>query len=513
MSTKTNTPLLSATGPVPRIPLAVVLMAVGLTLCLLVYLFSGVLWVAAAAYVGFWLLLAVGFILFQPTRVLLVFLWLLPFYQLSLVLLYNFTGSNLIISAVQPWKEALAFLTLGLAAGHYALFVKRIRLHRMDVAMLVFLGLSLVYTLLPWGTSLIVRLYGFRSLTSLVVIYFAGRSLPLSPRRQTQIIYSLLLLGLLTGIAVLIDRFVLPVDWPARIGLGNYLSRVANLEQGASVVGPWGLPWTYWTASMERRSSAFFANPLDLAASIHLTGVTALAVACASRLRTWRGLFAWTVFAFTVLALLLSISRMSIAVFALECLLITILMRRQRLTLLFVVAGCLGFAGLMMTSFRDFVIETVTLQNPSVMGHIADWEEGFRALLTSPWGLGPGTSGLVGARLGTQVGGESQYVTVGVQLGVFGLLLYVTLQVLAISTALRVFRRTQGVTRVLALITGVSRLGIALVAFTADLETYLFSAFVSWWLVGWVCQLAAQSSTSRLKHDRNLIVDREKSTP
>lgn len=511
MSAETNPPLLTAASAAPRIPLGLPLMGVGLTLCLLVYLFSGVLWVAAAAYLGFWLLLVGGVILFQPARVLLVFLWLLPIYQLSLVLLYNFTGSNLIISAVQPWKEALAFLTLALAAGHYAFFVKRIRMHTLDVAMLMFLGLSLVYTLLPWGTSLVVRLYGFRSLASLVVIYFAGRSLPLAPRRQTQIVYSLLLLGLLTGIAVLIDRFLLPIDWPARIGLGNYLGRVANLEQGASAVGPLGLPWTYWTAGMERRSSGFFANPLDLAASIHLTGVTALAVACASRWRTWRGLLAWTVFAFTLLALLLSISRMSIAVFGLECLLVTVLMRRQRLTLLFVVAGLLGFTGLMLTDFRDFVIETVTLQNPSVMGHLVDWEEGFRALLTSPFGLGPGTSGLVGARLGTQVGGENQYVTVGVQLGVFGMLLYLALQVLAVSTALRVFRRTAGVTRVLALITGVSRLGIALVAFTADLETYVFSAFVSWWLVGWVCQLTAQSSASRLKID--LIVDGEKNNP
>jgi hypothetical protein len=106
-------------------------------------------------------------------------------------------------------------------------------------------------------------------------------------------------------------------------------------------------------------------------------------------------------------------------------------------------------------------------------------------------------SGLVGARLGTQVGGENQYITVGVQLGVLGLLLYLAAQVMAIGTALWVFRRSTGVTRVLALVAGVSRLGIALVAFTADLESNVFSAFVSWWLVGWVCQLAAQQQVTR----------------
>ena len=483
----------SGGGRLPM-PWGLPLMGLGLTVCLLVYLFSGHLWVAGLAYVVFWVLLAGGAILFQPSRVLLVFLWLLPVYQLSLVLLYNFTGSNLLVAAVQPWKEALALGALLLAAVYTLLFVRRLRIQRLDVLMLLYLGLNLLYLLLPWGNPFVARLYGFRALTFLVIIYFAGRSVPLAPRRQAQIVYSLLLLGLLTGLAALIDRFLLPIDWPARIGLGNYLSRVANLAQDVSAVGPLGLPWTYWTAGMERRSSAFFANPLDLAASVHLTGVAALVVAATTRLGTWRGLLARVVFVLAGLALVLSISRMSMAIFALECLLVTILLRKQRLTLLFIAAGCFGFAGLMLTDFRAFIWETLTFRNPSAVGHLLEWQEGLFAMLRAPLGLGPGTSGLVGARLGTQVGGENQYVTIGVQLGVLGLLLYLALQVTAVGAALHVFRRTTGVTRVLALVAGVSRVGIALVAFTADLETYVFSAFVSWWLIGWVGQVMGQQA-------------------
>lgn len=496
MSTEANALSTVSSNKSLRVPLALALLGLGLALCLLVYLFSGRLWAAAIAYAVFCLLFVIGFIVFRPSRVLLVFLWLLPIYQLSLVVLFDLTGSSLIISAVQPWKEALAFATLALVVGYYVLFRQRIRVYRLDVVMLLFLGLSTLYVLLPWGNTFVERLYGFRSLTFLVIIYFVGRSVPLSLRRQTQIIYSLMFIGLLTGIAVIIDRYLLPIDWPARIGLANYLGRVANLEQSGTTVGPLGLPWTYWTASMQRRSSAFFANPLDLAASVHLTGVTALAVACQSRLRSRRGLLAWTVFFLTLVALLLSISRMSIAVFAVESLLVTILLRRKALTGILIAAMTLGFIGLMFTDFRDFLVETVTFQNPSALGHLVEWEAGFLAMLSAPLGLGPGTSGLVGARLGASVGGENQYVTVGVQLGTVGLLLYVLMQGLAVYTAFKVFRHTQGVTRLLALVTGVSRLGLAAVAFTADLETYVFSAFVSWWLVGWVCQLATQDSAS-----------------
>lgn len=449
-----------------------------------------------------------GFILVRPARVFFAFLFLLPAYQLTLVVLYYFSRSSFLVSVVQPWKEILLVLGISLVMAHQAGRLHRIRMRPMDALMLCYFGLNVIYLIWPWDTPFVTRLYGFRSLAILVMVYFLGRIIPLSDRRQKQVLVAFLLLAIVSGVAAVIDALILPENWPAQIGLLNYLNRFSFGESGAQYTAPYGLPWTFWTSTGQRRASGFFANPLDLAASIHLTGVASLVIALRAKPRTKMRMLASLGFLCAFIALLLSISRMSIAVFVLECLLATWLLHRFSITFSMVVLFAIGFVAILFTPIGEFIVETVTLRNASLLGHLREWQAGFIAMMQAPLGMGPGVSGIVGARFGTQVGGENQYIIIGVQLGILGLLLYILLQYFAVRDAILLYNRSEGWTRSLALIVGVSRVGLALIAITANTELYLFSAYISWWLVGWMHQVPL-----RRKYLREQYASKESNLP
>ena len=435
----------------------------------------------------------VGTILYRPARLLFIFIVMLPLHQLMMMTLLHLSGSWTLTRLMQPWKDLLALGALVAVIGIWVSAGRRTRWRLLDRLIIGYFILNILYLIGPWDTSIEVRLFGLRSNTFLVTFYALGRMIPLSRRRQHQVLSVLLMLGAAAGVFALVDRFLLPIDWPARIGFTEYVS------QGTGVIGGrMGLSWTFWTSTGLRRASSFFANPLDFAASAHLTGVTALVVALSYPKRNKRRAFALAVFWLIVIGLLLSISRTSTVVFLLECILVLILMGRSvlipPLLALIAVGGAIILA--LNPKATELIYQTITFENPSSLGHLSRWQEGIAVLLESPLGLGPGTSGRVGARFGSQVGGESQYIVLGVELGIVGIVLYLILQWTALVYALNLFRYSHGSTRMLALIACVSRFGISLAGITAPIESYLFVSFINWWLIGFVILQSASGRTA-----------------
>jgi hypothetical protein len=448
-----------------------------------------------ASFLAFLGLLSCGYFLSKPARILLVFLALLPLYQISLVLIMHITGSQTLVKALQPWKEVLALLVVVSVTGFYLRSSRWYKWNRLDWLVFLYLSLNIIYLFGPWQATLVTRLYGVRANAFLCVLYFLGRSIPLSSRRQTQVVTGFLILGLLSGIFALVDLFILPKDWPYRIGLTDYLiANFSSTNQGAQTmggIGPMGLPWTYWTAAGQRRASAFFANPLDLAASIHFLGCAALIVALQAPPHSKKRWLISGIFFLATIGVLLSVSRASILTFALDCILITWFLRKRSMTVIIIGLCLLGLVAILASSssLATFAWQTITFENPSSQGHLQEWSEGFRAMLQQPLGYGPGSSGSVGSRFGQKIGGENQYVILGVEIGFPGLFLYIAMQLLGIWTALWVFRHTTGITQTLALITAISRIGLGIVGMTSTIEIYVFQMYISWWLLGFMSQV------------------------
>jgi hypothetical protein len=436
-------------------------------------------------------LLVVAVFLKRPGTLLLIYLLALPSYTLTLAVLFKYSGSVPLVKTIQPWKEALAVGMLLLIGFGILARLHTSRLCILDMLVLLYMGLNVLYLFVPWGPGLSARLYGLRANSFFVVIYWLGRLVPLTQRQQRWALGILICVGALAGVATIVEFVALPSTWPVQAGLMDYLRAFWGIQP----IGHYGLTWTFETSTGLRRYSAFFANPLELASSTLLTGVAALSVAFHYRPRTRGKLLGTASFGLIALSLLLSISRASLVSFFIQMRAISFLLKKRRFRLLLAIAAIVGVSALFISGSKglvDFVWNTITFQNPSSQGHAQAWLQGVKAILENPFGLGLGTSGQVGNRFGRQVGGENQYVIIGVELGLLGLALYIAILAFSIKLSLKASVRSTGVTKILAFVAGASKFAFLFSAFTAHMEIYVFAMFVSWWLVGFSVQQLMQ---------------------
>ena len=443
-----------------------------------------VFFISIASFLG---LLIISGLLRNPGNLLVIYLVGLPIYTISLSILYNYTGSHTLIKAIQPWKEVLAFLVLIIAGVGILLKFRFKSLILLDYLIFIYLSLNILYLIVPLGSDFLVRLYGMRANAFFVVIYLLGRFVPLTLRQQKIIFKSLVGIGALAGFVVIVEIVALPVDWPARIGLMKYLNAFFGIEP----IGHYGLTWTFETSTAIRRYSAFFANPLELASSTIITGAAAFFAIFSFKRQTRGRLFSIISFILISLSLLLAISRASLVAFFILLPVMCIWLQKVRLGLFILLIAVIGIGGLLVFAdpgLIEFTWETVSFQNTSSQGHLQGWIEGARAILEYPFGLGLGTSGHVGSRFGNQVGGENQFIIIGVELGILGMTLYISILILSIYYALRAFHITEGITKGLCFVAAASKFGLLIPTFTAHIEVYIFAMFISWWLVGFSIQ-------------------------
>jgi hypothetical protein len=426
-------------------------------------------------------------LLHRPGLILISYIVLLPFYIMTMALLYQVTGSVSLINLVQPWKEALALLLLFLT-GILAILRMRIsQLHPLDIFVTAYFGLNLLYLIVPWGPDLSVRLYGIRSNAFFVVIYWLGRFVVLDQRMQRLVFASLIAIGVAAAVFVLIEIVFLPMTWPQAIGYSQYQMDFHNQPPR----GHYGLTWTFETSTGLRRRSAFFSNPLELASSTLITGVAALYLMLESRPKTVGrvvGIISWFLIA---LSMLLSISRASMMAFVIQTVVAAYWLGKKRFVLGFLALMLLGsivIVGYAGEQIMEFAVETITFSNLSSQGHLEEWRQGLVSITAHPLGIGLGSSGQTGARFGSKIGGENQYMIVAVQLGFLGLILYASILIGVILIALRAFHRAEGITRALLFVTAASIFGLLMPRFTTHIENYIFAMFVTWWLAGFAVQ-------------------------
>ena len=138
-----------------------------------------------------------------------------------------------------------------------------------------------------------------------------------------------------------------------------------------------------------------------------------------------------------------------------------------------------------------YVIDTITFENPSSLGHAIEWFEAVDSMISSPQGIGLAMSGNAGGvNNETKVGGENQFLIFGVQLGIIGMFLYIWMLLGGIWFALKTFRRARNWDeRIIPFIASTVKFGLLLPLFTANSELYLFLSFCTWWMVGYTVSI------------------------
>ena len=182
-------------------------------------------------------------------------------------------------------------------------------------------------------------------------------------------------------------------------------------------------------------------------------------------------------------------SRASLAAFILELIFIAFIFKYYRLLWAGVFLIFSSVVYIMYFASEDlyfFVIDTLTFENASSLGHLIEWFEGIESMIDSPEGIGLAMSGNGnGIEDENRVSGENQFLIFGVQMGILGLLLYISLLYLAIKTSIQSYRKALTPNeQIISFVAGTTKFALLLPLFTANAELYLFVSLFSWWLVG-----------------------------
>ena len=138
-----------------------------------------------------------------------------------------------------------------------------------------------------------------------------------------------------------------------------------------------------------------------------------------------------------------------------------------------------------------FVLDTLSFQNTSSLGHLLEWLEGVNSMIQNPMGVGIAMSGNAnGVDQALKIGGENQFLIYGVQMGFVSIILYLLILIKSIWNSLRLYIKSHNSNvKSIGFITGLTKFGLLIPLFTANAELYLFVALFSWYLVGQVEKL------------------------
>jgi hypothetical protein len=149
---------------------------------------------------------------------------------------------------------------------------------------------------------------------------------------------------------------------------------------------------------------------------------------------------------------------------------------------------------------QDFVMDTITFSNQSSVGHLAEWLIGLESMIAKPLGLGIGASGGITANEGNAVGGENQFIIVGVQIGIAGLLLYAWIHFYTMYLAYKNYKILKGKEQKIAMTVLLIRAGMFLPMFTSNLDTFIYISYLMWFMTGLLSNILSKPY-AHLEHE------------
>jgi glycosyltransferase involved in cell wall biosynthesis len=483
---------------------------------------------------GYVVAVLLALVLRRPQWALFIFITLLPLHNLAMAFLLAQTGSVGFVKLIQPWKEVLVAVALArvlVPMAYRALRRQRwavpgLRVTPLDVIVGLFVLLCAISVALPNHLiPLTGRLFGFRELVMPVAVYALARLAPLT-RRDLKAVVTLIGLDVAAfGLVAIGERAIWGNDLLLAIDYGNYLKVIF----GSTFPLPHNTPFTFYTSGYLPRAGSLAVGPLDVSVLmlIALPIVLVVARTRAQFARLWAGLTLPTVAALGGAALVLAWGRESLVLVLLELVLVLWLARPrwQWRGVAFALAGAFG-GGVLLVTVAAFVIgapndnarvhlantglvrlialeqngelvrgkggagellrQSSSGHNASTVGHFSSLADLSGVILHHPQGYGIGTSGQVGTRfVKGKFDGETSYLSVGVELGVLGMLLYLALFAGAIFACWRgVYSRLSLLERTVLLGVAIAWLAIFIDGVFAEVTLNTFAMFFLFWMAG-----------------------------
>jgi hypothetical protein len=416
----------------------------------------------------------------------------LPIYTISLSVSYMF-GLEKLIPFLQVFKETSIVLFLLYAITNLK---SDNNWTNIDKLMFLFLGINILYALIPIGTySFFERLIALKSLSFFPLVYFTGRLLQKDAIHLQQI-YTLI--GILTVAVggVLLIELLTYTHIQSVSGYAGFNEHFFDQDPS----GTYGLTWTFEIENGMKRFASLFSTPLELAAAslISLAAVAAMVTTSDNKININK--FTAVVLGASMFCVSFALSRASFASYCIMLYVYAILTKKKLLLQIIHTAALAAGGVLLLISFNndfvDFIINSITFTNASSVGHLIEWANGLESMIKNPLGIGLGNAGRVSGFSGYNVGGENQFIIIGVQTGIVTAGIYIAMYMMVMRKALQLFKTQTGKIRRLALFIFLVKVGMLIPLFTSEAESYIYISYITWILTGLLMSMSSRIEPS-----------------
>jgi len=416
----------------------------------------------------------------------------LPIYTISLSVSYMF-GLEKLIPFLQVFKETSIVLFLLYAIRHLK---SDNNWTSIDKLMFSFLGINILYALIPIGTySFFERLIALKSLSFFPLVYFTGRLLQKDAIHLQQI-YTLI--GILTVAVggVLLIELLTYTHIQSVSGYAGFNEHFFDQDPS----GTYGLTWTFEIENGMKRFASLFSTPLELAAASLISLAAVAAVVTTSDNKISINKFTAVVLGASIFCVSFALSRASFASYCIMLYVYAILTKKKLLLQLIHTAALSAGGVLLLISFNndfvDFIINSITFTNASSVGHLIEWANGLESMIKNPLGIGLGNAGRVSGFSGYNIGGENQFIIIGVQTGIVTAGIYIAMYMMVMRKALQLFKTQTGKIRRLALFIFLVKVGMLIPLFTSEAESYIYISYITWILTGLLMSMSSRLEPS-----------------
>lgn len=439
--------------------------------------------------------------------------WGLAFHSLVMAILFGpVRMPATTVRMIAAWKEiALVLLLLIVIFRGLTGRGPRVTLSWTDLWVGGLISTAIIYFVgaNPWlrtNLPLDAQLLGFRQAVYFILIYFVGRATPevAEDPRTMRLVFALIIVTCVLGI---LERFLVPPEGLVAIGVASYFQDFLGAAP-ITAGNEYGLPTNYWAfvgGHAMRRAGSVYLSGQGFAVPFLLFFPLATVWVFARPKKKVRQVVGYAVIC---IALLLTLTRMTILVALLQLVLFVVMRRRPEWAVAGVAVAMMMFltALFLVPGLPGYTLATITGQETSAASHVGDWISGASAFVEQPWGAGLGVTDASATRAGLEhVTGDNLYWKYAVEMGALGLFLFVFSLGAIIANAFNVFRRGATETeRQMGAVVWLAAIGLAINGMTAVVFNAITLGWLFFWLAGSIVTLsqrvpATQPALSELR--------------
>lgn len=417
----------------------------------------------------------------------------MPIYinTLSVTHMYGFDS---IIGILQLFKELVVIIALFIVITQ---LTKIPKITTTDILVAIFLLYSFIFVIIPVGSyDFLTKLLAYKSLSFFCILYFVGRLIQIKHVQLSKYFKLICTITMLAAIIVIIE-YIRNEHIHVHTGFTDFLVAFFDGEQS----GNYGLIWTFETETGQKRFGSLFGSPLEMGASMVLTLSICLAFYTDFSKKLVLSKFGRMCLISSFICISLALSRASFIGYISIIGIYAIVTNNRKIIKIIYIGFC--FAALYLiyflaqTDIYHFIIDSITFNNASSLGHLLEWIDGFDAMIKNPFGLGLGESGRISMGSKDNTGGENQFIITGVQVGLPMLITYVWIHINLIKIAYQNLWSTSGKTRRIAFTIFLFKIGIILPMFTSNTEAFVYISYFTWFLSGLLINITSRCEVGK----------------